>query len=111
MLFDSFVSALVTKATWIIFGNVGCQFTFGLRNLKPTKVIKRNQKTFRTTTYLFSERVTVLFHFVDRVLHRQNVHLQRGLLLERRILKEHLKLSPKNNLKVKILKIISELKT
>jgi hypothetical protein len=86
MLFDSFVPALVIIATWIIFGNVGCQFKFGFRNLKPTKVIKRNKKAVRTTTYLFSERVTILFHFVDRVLHRQDVHLQRGLLLERRIL-------------------------
>jgi hypothetical protein len=86
MLFDSFVSALAIKAAWIIFGYVGCQFTFGSKSLKPTKVIKRNQKAVRTTTNLFSERVTVLFHFVDRVLHRQDVHLQRGLLLERRIL-------------------------
>ncbi len=92
MLFDSFVSAVVIKTTWLIFGNVGCQFTFGSKSLKPTKVIKRNQKAIRTTTYLFSKRVTVLLHFVDRVLHRQDVHLQRGLLLERRIL-QNIKIS------------------
>ena len=52
----------------------------------PTIKAGRRGNTVRATTNLFSHDVAILLRLVDRVLHRQHLHLQRGLLFERRVL-------------------------